>query len=165
MYIYGLVSTPGSVSTKQLLSLIIPKQVLGSGVEEHLLGEGEDADTEGTNSGDQVDHVLALVLVIDLKNTKKSKLDIKILIVDQKIQVKTNNCTCDKTFFSQAECFQSVTNLLPRLGGHAHLLDAGSGPVSDCLPPPGDHHQTRAGEQGTCDHGDCVINSSEISRG
>ena len=41
--------------------------MLGGGVEEDLLGQGEDGDTSKANSGDQVDHVLALVLVIDLQ--------------------------------------------------------------------------------------------------
>ena len=41
--------------------------MLGGGVEEDLLGQGEDGDTRKANSGDQVDHVLALVLVIDLQ--------------------------------------------------------------------------------------------------
>ena len=44
--------------------------MLGGGVEEDLLGQGEDADTDGANSGDQVDHVLALVLVIDLQTNQ-----------------------------------------------------------------------------------------------
>jgi len=87
--------------------------VLGGGVEEDLLGQGEDGDTRKANSGDQVDHVLALVLVIDL---------------------------------------------LPGLGGDAHLLDAGPGPVGDGLAPSGDHHQARAGQKGTSDHCECVDN-------
>ena len=44
--------------------------MLGGGVEEDLLGQGEHADTDGANSGDQVDHVLALVLVIDLQTNQ-----------------------------------------------------------------------------------------------
>ena len=44
--------------------------MLGGGVEEDLLGQGEDADTDGANSGDQVDHVLALVLVMDLQTNQ-----------------------------------------------------------------------------------------------
>jgi len=84
--------------------------VLGGGVEEDLLGQGKDADTYGANSSDQVDHVLALILVI---------------------------------------------GLLPGAAGHAHLINAGPGPVGDSLAPPGDHHEARAGEEGAGDHNDC----------
>ena len=48
------------------------------------------------------------------------------------------------------------TDLLPGLCGDAHLIDAGPGPVGDGFAPPGDHHQARAGEQGTSDHCECV---------
>ena len=50
------------------------------------------------------------------------------------------------------------TDLLPGLGGDAHLLDAGPGPVGDGLTPSGDHHQARAGQKGTSDHCECVDN-------
>ena len=46
--------------------------MLGGGVEEDLLGQGEDAHTDGADSSDQVDHVLALVLVIGLQQQHKS---------------------------------------------------------------------------------------------
>merc|ERR1719510_1604277 len=63
--------------------------MLGSRVHEDLLAEGEDGDSQGENSGCQVDNILGLILVI---------------------------------------------NLLPGLGGNAHLVNAGSGPVSQGLP-------------------------------
>lgn len=47
--------------------------MLGGGIEEDLLGEGKDADTDGANSGDQVDHELALILVIGLQKLKLVK--------------------------------------------------------------------------------------------
>ena len=50
------------------------------------------------------------------------------------------------------------TDLLPGLCGDAHLIDAGPGPVGDGFAPPRDHHQSRAGEQGTSDHCECVDN-------
>ena len=50
--------------------ILVLQQVLGGGVEEDLLGQGEEADTNGANSGDQVDHVLALILVIGLQQHK-----------------------------------------------------------------------------------------------
>ena len=50
--------------------LVVPQKVLWGGVEEDLLSEGKDAATKGGYSGNQMDHVLALVLVI-LLNTHK----------------------------------------------------------------------------------------------
>ena len=49
--------------------------MLGGGVEEDLLSKGKDAATQGGNSGNQMDHVLALVLVILLNTHKFSKCD------------------------------------------------------------------------------------------
>ena len=47
------------------------------------------------------------------------------------------------------------SDLLPGSAGHAHLINAGPGPVGDSLTPPGDHHQAGAGEKGAGDHNDC----------
>ena len=41
--------------------------MLGSRVHEDLLAEGEDGDSHGENSGCQVDNILGLILVINLK--------------------------------------------------------------------------------------------------
>ena len=51
--------------------LVVPQKVLWGGVEEDLLSKGKDADTHGGNSGNQMDHVLALVLVILLNTQHK----------------------------------------------------------------------------------------------
>ena len=96
--------------------------MLGGGVEEDLLGQGEDADTDGANSGDQVDHVLALVLVIDLQISHDSKVD-------------------------NTEILPS--HLFPGLGGDSHLVNAGSGPVSQGLPSGLVLHQPAGSEERT----------------
>ena len=94
--------------------------MLGGGVEEDLLGQGEDADTDGANSGDQVDHVLALVLVIDLQISHDSKVD-------------------------NTEILSS--HLFPGLGGDSHLVNAGPGPVGQGLAPGLVLHEARGGQE------------------
>ena len=110
--------------------------MLGGGVEEDLLGQGKDADTYGANSSDQVDHVLALILVIGLQQLKLEKYIFLILLAREKSHIID-------------------PDLLPGAAGHAHLINAGPGPVGDSLAPPGDHHEARAGEEGAGDHNDC----------
>ena len=109
--------------------------MLRGGVEEDLLGQGEEADTNGANSGDQVDHVLALILVIGLQQYKLVKYIFLILLAWEKSR-------------------WSDSDLFPGSAGHAHLINAGPGPVGDSLAPPGDHHQAWAGEEGAGDHND-----------
>ena len=94
--------------------------MFGSRVHEDLLGEGKNRRSDRDKPGAELQHVLGLVLVVDLQMSHDSKVD------NPEIP---------------------SAHLFPGLGGDSHLVNAGSGPVGEGLASPGHHHQAGGGQQ------------------
>ncbi len=82
--------------------------MLRSAVHEDLLAEGDQRDGQGDDSNTKLDNVLGLVLIVNLKEGKS------------------------RSFRKRCPPAPRA-HLFPRLGGNSHLINAGSGPVSQSL--------------------------------
>ena len=96
--------------------------MFGSRVHEDLLGEGKNRRSDRDKPGAELQHVLGLVLVVDLQMSHDSKVD--------------------NTEIHSAHLF-------PGLGGDSHLVNAGSGPIGECLASGLVLHQTCGGQKGS----------------
>ena len=94
--------------------------MFGSRVHEDLLGEGKNRRSDRDKPGAELQHVLGLVLVVDLQMSHDSKVD------NPEIP---------------------SAHLFPGLGGDSHLVNAGSGPVSQGLPSGLVLHQPAGSEE------------------